>query len=214
MSLISKEHFSMALRGIRRILNQKADKSELDEMQEEILDKVADSAVQPDWNETDETSSAYIQNKPFEASGIEYVFVDVKDAKSSGQAATILSSTCEYELIPGNIYKVIINEVEKDVECVELDNNPGYRCLLLDADSTWGNKLIFQSINNKSYISSFTPWYSGTASVKVIGRTQPVKRLSEQYIPDTIARKTDIPTDEHIIEMIESTYPAAEVGVF
>lgn len=192
MSLISKEHFSMALKGIRRILNQKADKSELDEMQEEILDKVADSAVQPDWNETDETSSAYIQNKPFEASGIEYVFVDVKDAETSGQAATILSSTCEYELIPGNIYKVTINGVEKEIECVELDDRPGYRFLMLDVDSAWGNKLIFQSINNKSYISSFTPWYRGTASVKVIGRTQPVKKLSGQYIPNTIARVSDI----------------------
>ena len=41
-----------------------------------------------------------------------------------------------------------------------------------------------------------------------------VKKLDEKFIPDSIARKEDIPTDEHIIELIENTYPAAEGAVF
>lgn len=175
MSFISKDHFNMALKGIKR-----------------LIDQVSKNIVQPDWNETDKASKAYIQNKPFEENGIEYTFVDVNNAKPSGQVATTLSSTCEYELIPGNIYKVIINGVEKEIECVVTSLYPNERCLMWDIDSNNSDKVIFQKVNNKSYIYSFTPWYSGTASVKVIGRTQPLKRLSERYIPNTIARVSDV----------------------
>lgn len=174
MSFISKDHFNMALKGIKR-----------------LIDQVSKNIIQSDWSETDKSSKAYIQNKPFEENGIEYVFVDLEDAPVSGATAATLSSRCEYELIPGNIYRVIINGVEKEIECVVTNVYPNRKCLMLDTDSSHSNKVIFQD-NNKSYIYSFTAWDNG-ASVKVIGRTQPIIRLSEKFIPDSIARKTDIP---------------------
>ena len=169
MSFISKDHFSMALKGVRR-----------------LIDQISKNIVQSDWNETDKASNAYIQNKPFEENGLEYVFVDLEHAPVSGTIAATLSSTCEYELIPGNMYKVIINGVEKAVKCVVTNDLPNRKCLMLDTNSNHSNKVIWQD-SNKSHIYSFTAWDSG-ASVKVIGRTQPPKKLSEQYIPDTIAR--------------------------
>lgn len=190
MSFISKDHFNMALKGVKRLLNQKVDKSELDKVTKEV-DRVSKNVVQSDWNETDENSNAYILNKPFEERGIEYVFVDLKNAPLSAQAAATLSSTCEYELIPGNIYKVIINGVEKEIECVLPPTRPEWKCLMLGPDSDWNKNVIFQWINDKSYINAFTTWNSGT-SVKVIGRTQPMTKLSEKYIPTTIARLSDV----------------------
>lgn len=176
MSFISKDHFDMALKGVRR-----------------LIDQASKNISQSDWNETDETSSAYIQNKPFKENGLEYTFVDLERAPASEQGAAILSSTCEYELIPGNIYKVIINGVEKEIECTKLSGYPGSKYLMLDPDSRWNHRVIFQQMDT-SYIKSFTPYEWGTTptSVKVIGRTQPSKRLSEQYIPNTIARISDV----------------------
>lgn len=204
MSFISKDHFSMALKGVRR-----------------LIDQISKNIVRPNWNETDENSNAYILNKPFEEREFEYVFVDVNNARPSGQAATVLSSTCEYELIPGNIYKVIINGVEKDVECVVPANDPYRKCLMLDADSSSANKVIYQLINDKSYIFSFTPWYSGTASVKVIGKTRSVKKLDEKFIPDTVVRESDIAsTDKYgitklsnVINQYDSTTAASTYAV-
>ena len=71
MSLISKEHLSLTLKTIKNLLSKKADKSELQlnkielqkELQEEIS-KVSENMAQADWNETDESSKAYILNKP------------------------------------------------------------------------------------------------------------------------------------------------------
>jgi hypothetical protein len=56
-----------------------------------------------------------------------------------------------------------------------------------------------------------------TVSISVGGSS--IKYLDEIYIPDTIARKSDIPNDEHIIELInaklaETTLPSAEGASF
>ena len=175
MSFISKDHFDMALKGVRR-----------------LIDQASKNISQSDWNETDKNSNAYILNKPFEENGLEYVFVDLEHAPASGQEAATLSNTCEYELIPGNMYKVIINGIEKEVECIVFDDSPESRYLMLDETSTRDYNTIFQYTGRIYQILSFTPWTNGTASVKVIGRTQPAKKLSEQYIPSTIARVSDI----------------------
>lgn len=172
MSFISKDHFSMALKGVRKLIDQ---------------------ISQSDWNETDETSKAYIQNKPFEEIEFEYTFVDLEKAPTSGQAAATLNAECEYELIPGVIYKVTIDGIEREIECTKLDDYPDRRFLMLDSGSSWNNRVIYQSINNVSRIFSFTPY--NWKSVKVIGKTRNVKKLDEKYIPDTIARK------EYINEM-------------
>lgn len=176
MSLISKDHFDMALKSVRR-----------------LIDQASKNISQSDWNETDKNSNAYIKNKPFGDDGLEYVFVDLEHAPASGQGAATLSSTCEYKLIPGNIYKVIINGVRKEIECTELSAYPGWKFLMLDPDSKWNDRVIYQT-GDISYIYSFTPyeWGITPTSVKVIGRTQPPKRLSEYYIPDTIARSLDV----------------------
>lgn len=205
MSFISKDHFNMALKGVRR-----------------LIDQISKNIVQSDWNETDETSKAYIQNKPFEEKGIEYTFVDLENAPLSAQpTAATLSSTCEYELIPGNIYKVIINGVEKEIECVLLPTYPDRRYLMLGADSAYNKNVIYQWIPNKSYIYAYTTWNNGT-SVKVIGRTQPMTKLSEKFIPDTIARKTDIPevdltslaTEQYVNEAITIAIGGVENGTY
>lgn len=166
MSFISKDHFSMALKGVRKLIDQ---------------------ISQSDWNETDETSKAYIQNKPFEEIEFEYTFVDLENAPTSGQAAATLNAECEYELIPGVIYKVTIDGIEREIECTKFDDYPDRRFLMLDSDSSQYNKVIFQSTYRTSLIQSFTP--HNWKSVKVIGKTRGVKQLDEKFIPDTIARK-------------------------
>lgn len=193
MSFISKDHFHMALKGVRSFLNQKADKGDLDKLHEDILDEVTKSRVQADWNETNKDSNAYIKNKPFEERELEYTFVDLEKAPASGQGAATLSSTCEYELIPGNMYRVIIDGVEKEVKCIVLDDRPKYRYLMLDDTSAWNNKTIYQYTDRINEILSFTPWsYSGTTSVKVIGKTLGVTKLDEKFIPDTFVKESDI----------------------
>ena len=63
MSFISKDHFHMALKGVRSFLNQKADKSELDKLHEDILDEITKSGVQADWNQNDLAQPDYVRNR-------------------------------------------------------------------------------------------------------------------------------------------------------
>lgn len=91
MSLISKEHLNMALKSVKSLLTQKADKSELrsvgnllaqkadkselqsvedflaqkadkEELQAEIA-KVSENIAQSDWNQMDENAPDYVKNK-------------------------------------------------------------------------------------------------------------------------------------------------------
>lgn len=180
MSFISKEHFSMALKSIKKLLSQKVDKSEL---QEEIL-----NMSQPNWNETDETSKAYILNKPFDAKEIEYVFLDLNSAPTSGQTAVLLTDKAEYKFIPGERYTVIINGVSRAVECVT-GQDYGL-CLILDSGGNPSYGSIYQSMSSNE-IYAFSNWPYG-ASVKVIGKVVEGKKLDAGYISDKIARKVDL----------------------
>ena len=55
MSLISKEHLSLTLQTIKKLLSRKADKSEVNELREEI--------VQSDWNQNDQSAKDYVKNR-------------------------------------------------------------------------------------------------------------------------------------------------------
>lgn len=85
MSLITKDHVSLALKSIKALLSRKADKTELradknelleeiskissskvdkNELQEE-LSKISENVTQPDWNQNDPTAPDYVKNRQF-----------------------------------------------------------------------------------------------------------------------------------------------------
>ena len=153
-------------------------------LKEEVVVKKLDAEYIPaiDWDEN-------ILNKPFGEIEEEYVFVDIANAPISGQAAAILNSNCEYDMIPGEIYTVTINGISKEIECT-LYNGYGSPGLLLDENGVWDNESIYQ-MNGYIFAWNLSRWEYGS-SVKVVGRGRGIKKIDTKYIPDDIARTNNV----------------------
>ena len=178
MSLISKEHLNIAMKSVKKLLTQKADKSELelkaDKLQEEIS-KVSEKIAQPDWNQNDENSPAYIKNRTHH-DRVEVILVD--NFASDITPDTIPNCT----LIEGEKYKIIWNGVEHEHICV----SDGYFTFIetaeyaLENDDSDENSLIVYTTNAN--------W-----TISIIHIKEEIRQLDEKYIPDTIVRVKDIP---------------------
>lgn len=165
MSLISKEHLSMVLKSIKKLLSQKVDKSDI---------------VQSDWNQNDETAIDFIKNKPF---GVESRILVVPATSDEGGRITDLEfakllqekkEVAKYTLNTlgayAGDYAYEQFEQKSDVEIIiSLDN--GF--LLVSVNIETG--LIVASIRGLGFINC-------TISVPE------VRQLDEKFIPNTIRR--------------------------
>lgn len=148
----------------------------------------------PDWNQNDENGDGYIKNRPFYAYGENVVVM--REATVSSQNS---QSQLEVPLIVGTTYVVTFDGVQYETVCRDYS---GYRML--------GNNAIYEYDDGimedtgepfalEEGSGSLTlDWYfqdddsaEHTVSIDILGRE--VKELSEEFFPDTIARKTDIP---------------------
>lgn len=173
MSLISKEHFSMALKSIKKLLGQKADKSDI---------------VQPDWNQNDEIQFDYVKNRTH----YEYheVLWQHTFTESDIQIYNYFSAdTSPIDLKRGNTYVVEVNGVS--VKCIAYEE---YGSGFININTKVGNISVVISNNYSMYNDTrYNARASEMCTVVLKASTPTVHKLDEKFIPDSIARKENIP---------------------
>lgn len=104
---------------------------------------------------------------------------------------------CETPLVLGEIYTITINGVAYEVECtLEYINGDHYVLRIPDIIYLVQNVHVVKRIKIYSYPTFYEQFKTGTIEIKVVGPTAVTKTvtLDEKYIPDTIARATDVPS--------------------
>lgn len=79
--------------------------------------------VQVNWDETDESSLAYIKNKPFGCTSLvimDRVLEDEKDSEGNWKGEFMWLDSSDATLVVGDTYTVIWNSEEYICECIEL----------------------------------------------------------------------------------------------
>lgn len=175
----------MIIKMIKKLLNNKADRSELEKLRkeatkglnqvsEEIFGKISKKIMQPDWKQNDTISPDFIKNRTHFSTTVTIFDIDV-----SG----LISFDPEINLVANKQYIMVVNGVEHNVTS-GIDDNNG----LPYVDITIGD-VRFHSYTIHCDISGL----SEGESWHVILKEEIINYLDEKYIPDTIARRTEIP---------------------
>lgn len=173
MSFISKEHFSMALKSIKKLLSGKADKSEV----EGIKQYVDSSQKQSDWSQNDSTAKDHVKNRTHYESN-EVVFQHIFTDADVGHQ---ISHSFTFEI--GETYIVEMDGIE--YECTAYaEYGSGYATIQCVAHD---NKrfMMYSANTDAPYVIVHEP-------CTVVITAPVVHKLDEKYIPDTIARTNDV----------------------
>lgn len=175
---------------------------------DEKLTNIDGSSTQSDWNQNDETAVDYIKNRPFyTADPAETSLVDESalstwyEYDDNAIATKIeyndISEISTYAAAPSVLvldqtYKVTWDGTEYDLVCFS-DDDTGYYCL----GGTVSNfeEYSFSIANNAKNLYVYIPASEGTSAshtLKIAIETIEDIPIDEKYIPDTIARKTDL----------------------
>lgn len=145
---------------------------------------------EPDWNETDDTSFGHIKNKPFyEIENEEILFTSKEIVLTGGSYGFNPSLPLEY----GDACTVIIDSIPLTVEF-------GKELVLIgtEYESVIGMVLMLNEEGLTIIQAMKTRFYLEIKRVeKVVG-----KQLDEKFIPDSIARKEDVPTVTDILNTL------------
>ena len=165
---------------------------------------------QSDWNETDETKSSYIQNRTHydESFGKWEELARVRgeryyDEMDGYRYKTMTEAEVNVDIQVGYEYSILLYDANDD-----MGNNPGYkpdngdkvRPYYKDGPEMEGWDCIsYNDVEYKDNIGIIILPYatSGLAIYRhqILG---PMKQLDEKFIPNTIARLTDIPDGNNI----------------
>lgn len=185
----------------------------------EAINEVNEKAsAQADWNENDESSKAFIKNKPFDKIETESVLVDestlstwieYNDTVVAEVEYNNMSEVSTYAISPSVLalnttYKVTWDGTEYDLVCF-LDNTNGYyHCLGGTIDNF--EEYPFSIVNDLIYLYVYIPASEGTSvshTLKISVDTVEYITIDENYIPDSIARQSslqDYATSRNLVE--------------
>jgi hypothetical protein len=177
----------------------------IEDMQRSMPKDGAVPLIQADWNENDETKLSYIRNRPFSSSGAE-----------------VFNTTGMSRITLGDIHRCIVQEVtlpEKNIQVYLDDTTTTLTYGVYDSLPGWG-------LNRSSIIvplteEVITAWqnagidmsgYSvgdlaiavdeqGYSDIRYI--TESIVPVSDKYIPDTIARASDLEALEARVAALE-----------
>lgn len=164
----------------------------------DISDAIA-NIPQVDWNQNDENDDSYVRNRTHYVYVEEEVIVPETTAATttlySGNGFDIPNPSCENPFIEGRTYIVTWNGVDYSVIATE------------DSDATalyvQENGLLAVGFmpDEPNIVRVVTDDALGTVNtLKVTCRAELVSCLDEKYIPDTIARKSDIENFESNVQ--------------
>ena len=183
---------------------------------EQIPDNVG--GVQPDWNENDDTSKAYIKNKPFEdtaivfnwdgnKNGLDAMFVQVSSDGYGFGVYKISNETISYEDLSGGT--ITVDGSTQEIVAIPMGN-------YITASATNEKLMKYFVVLKDGKLSFPNPNMTTTYATKGIyfaeGVTEirsakgSIKQIEEKFIPDTIARKNDI---DEAIQSIDTAIASA-----
>ena len=178
---------------------------------EELLqDMVIAASTQPDLSQSNPAAPDYVKNRTHYGDYAKYEF-----------SATIEPSEDE-QIIDGGQIKYILGEginlgwtnpsikVVGEKKFLAGMNNVTYRGMLTETSEVDVYNITFYVTNASTSSANLTAKYTYDT----------LKRLDEKYIPDTIARVSDIPTvpdpvtDDHINSLIDAKLGVIENGTY
>ena len=201
--------------------------------------------VQGDWDVNNDSDMAYIKNRTH-YDYTEYTEIPLSENRNP-VASSLINDTYYYgektgsslNITSGNIYKVDSRDGTKYISTCQSVPIPGQA--LANTGKVLGNAQLGV---NAGYLDGTSPYYpitdtgepwcfisySHTAKNAIISTisnfkiysvyvqsAHELKQLDEKYIPSTIAKTSDIPTDDHINELINTALNAigiAEEGAY
>lgn len=145
----------------------------------------------PDWNQNDSTANDYIKNRPFYTEGENTTLLSKQE---------ITFSSDGYELS-------FLIEIDKNY-IVEFDGVQ-YKCKAYKKEIIAG-EIYIPCINTTSDIFYIEGTYmhasdNATHTVAIYEYNTIVKTLDEEFIPDTIARTSDVPIVDQILDLDNPT---------
>lgn len=175
-----------AIEALNTVATNKADKSELANIQTEIdgLQESIDSIPQSDWNQNNSSEPDYIKNRTHWADTESTILVD-ETVDIAGSSYTFNSY---FDIQLNNEYTVIFDGTT--YECVGFDD-AGYNTI----GAAYGDYSIYpfgiyvehnrddDESNNRLNIFAQT---KGSHTVKIISMSETVHKLDEKFIPDSI----------------------------
>ena len=153
-----------------------------------------ESAVQPNWNQNDETAPDYVKNRPFyTGDSVETVLVEestVAFAEVRGLYAAEFPSN--FEAIVGETYKVSWDGTIYECTCVSVEVISVIGNLsIIDAGSDTGEPFVM-GINNEIGIIIYTADTSASHTFSISGIVPEIVKIDEKYLPKNLATKSDV----------------------
>lgn len=181
MSLISKEHLSMVLKSIKKLLSQKVDKSDI---------------VQSDWSQSDETKPDYVKNRTHWEDRKENVEIFNSGLITLNTNDTYYDASQFYKNVDygSSSIRFINGETYQVNWCGRTDNIiAAYESLYV---SNNGLTFYASSINcNITGPNSGETTLPFSTTVSIVGPYTELHPVDEKFIPDSIARIDDVNND-------------------
>lgn len=165
----------------------------------DLLSAMCGKIKKPDWNQNDSTAPDYVKNRThYEETVGEYVCFDGEVAL--GETATV---DIDYVIPVGTV-------VEQYHDGSLLCTVTTFASSDMVIASDGRIQVTFE--NNTATVGN----YLSSGIIKIVAKDICVelKQLDEKYIPETIARATDIPTDDYIMELVTTQLPTWEGGSY
>ena len=169
---------------------------------EEKINNLSASGFSGSWND--------LKDKPFgeeSVSSKNTVYETTVDNTDGKLTYRIL----DYDIAPLNNRNVIVtvNDVEYESVCTFDGGSGTYSIVLGD-----GVHYISQSVTADS--ASLTKLEAAIYEIKIetVEISEAIVPLDEKFIPDIIARSADIPTDDHINDLINTALGVIENGTY
>lgn len=162
---------------------------------QEALEAV-ENIPQPDWNQNDESASDFIKNKPFyEKEVLSIIYEGQVDLIM--RFYSFLDGALEKEMSweKGKTYNVTLKGENYEFVCQEVVCNEDKLLTFDIPDSPFYVDISSESFCVCSHDEYFddSVFGEGIYNLKIEGNVTTLKTLDEKFIPDTIARTSDIP---------------------
>ena len=197
---------------------------------DEVIAQIEEKAVQADWNQNDETAPDYIKNRThYEVNEYKVILEETEVATTIDEWGCCRSDNIRDKFTD---YPTIYVANFKNSNWLVIFNGVEYRCtfgmLYKDTYGAGDGKIASDScvtidkvpfcISNVSSIGDAVLFTTepGTYTLKVIDldtATSSVKQLDEKYIPDTIARVSDLTDATGRVEVLEGEMDAVQTAV-
>ena len=171
------------------------------------------SAANPDWNQNDATQPDYVKNRPFYTGDpVETVHVEETTVAFADIGHGLYGAEFETTFVAtvGETYKVSWDGAAHECTCEVFNDLPVIGNLSIageGADS--GEPFVMGGFNGRG-AGIYTADTSASHTFSISGRTIPVVKIDEKYLPDTVATKSDVEVVESTANNAQSTANAAK----